>query len=501
MIKVMEVQMNLSKNDSELVIGIIKTAGTDIIQVIQNITDRLKYFGYTTEIIKVSDEILSEFSKNNFLVKDDENKEYRRISHYMDLGNEIRSKTGDYSILMKGVVSKMLLSRENLENPAPRKRIAYIIDSIKHPEEIKFMRKTYGVGLHLIGVTSIKNRRIEYLTKEKAMTRKQAENILERDSDESVEYGQHTKDAFQHSDYFINVTNNKDEIRSNVYRLVDLLFGAPFITPTFSEYAMFMAYASSLRSADLSRQIGSVIAKNQEIIASGVNDCPKFGGGLYQVECIDDEYKDAEDGRDYMIGYDSNKREQSKIISKILNSLNIENSDENVKIIKNSGIGDLTEYGRVVHSEMEALLMCARNNISCRNAEMYVTTFPCHNCAKHIIASGIEKVTYIEPYPKSKAFEFYKSEISEDPNDDGKKVCFVPFTGVGPQRFIDLFSTNSIYWYKKTRKDKKGEKIPWDKKSANLRNPMNVLNYIDSEMAAYNAYTELVKRYRDINDK
>ncbi len=489
--------MNIVKNDSELVIGIIKTVGTDITQVIQNITDRLKCFGYSVEVIKVSNEILSEFSERKFSSKDNE---YDRISHYMDSGNEIRSKTGDYSILMKGVVSKILLGRENRENPSPRKRIAYIIDSIKHPQEVSFMRKTYGVGFHLIGVTSIKSRRMEYLTEEKRIKPDKARLLLERDSDESVEYGQHTRDAFQNSDYFINVTNNTDEIRNNIYRLIDLLFGDPFNTPTFSEYAMFMAYASSLRSADLSRQIGSVIAKNQEIIASGVNDCPKFGGGLYQLEYKDNEYMDSKDGRDYMLEYDSNKKEQNKIIFKILDSFGIENNDKNVELIRNSGIGDLTEYGRVVHSEMEALLMCSRNNISCRDAEMYVTTFPCHNCAKHIIASGIKRVIYIEPYPKSKAFEFYKAEISEDPNDDGKKICFVPFTGVGPQRFIDLFSTSSIYWYKRIRKDKHGEKIPWDRESASLRNPMNVFNYIDSEVAAYNAYTELVKKYRDINN-
>jgi|LSQX01.2.fsa_nt_gb deoxycytidylate deaminase len=483
---------SLNKNDSELVIGIIKTAGTDISHVIQNIEDRLKCFEYKVKKIKVSSEILYEFSDSNDICAKNE---HDRISHYMDLGNKIRSTTGDYSVLMKGVVSKILLDRENIKSPSPRKRIAYIVDSIKHPDEVSFMRKTYGVGFHLIGVTSIRKRRIEYLTKEKGVSLEQAEAILERDSAEDLEYGQHTRDAFQNSDYFINVSNNTDEIRNNTYRLIDLLFGDPFNTPTFSEYAMFMAYASSLRSADLSRQIGSVIAKNGEIIASGVNDCPKFGGGLYWLEYSDSGYKDVIDGRDYMLGHDSNKAEQKKIISRILASLNIKETEEKVKLIKNAGIGDLTEYGRVVHSEMEALLMCSRNNISCRDAEMYVTTFPCHNCAKHIITAGIKKVIYIEPYPKSKAFEFYKEEISEDLNDNDK-VFFIPFTGVGPQRFIDLFSTSSIYWYKRIRKNKDGIKIPWDKSNASLRNPMNVLNYLDSEVAAFNAYTELVKKYK-----
>lgn len=85
------------------------------------------------------------------------------------------------------------------------------------------------------------------------------------------------------------------------------------------------------------------------------------------------------------------------------------------------------EYGRVVRAEMEALLMFARNNISCRGATLYATTFQCHNSAKHIIATGILKVTYIEPYPKNKALEFYKNEISDKECKD--KVQFV---GVGP---------------------------------------------------------------------
>ncbi|MCZ5321339.1 hypothetical protein O5699_00900 [Escherichia coli] len=60
-----------------------------------------------------------------------------------------------------------------------------------------------------------------------------------------------------------------------------MLFGNPFITPTFDEYAMYMAFSSALRSADLSRQVGAVLAKNYAIMSTGANDVPKSGGGLY----------------------------------------------------------------------------------------------------------------------------------------------------------------------------------------------------------------------------
>lgn len=114
-----------------------------------------------------------------------------------------------------------------------------------------------------------------------------------------------------------------------------------------------------------------------------------------------------------------------------------------------------------------------------------MTTFPCHNCAKHIIAAGVEKVVYIEPYPKSKAIEFYPEEISTDPGDFGKKLVFVPFSGVGPRRYIDLFAMTSSKWGKKKRKNDDGMVFEWKRENANLRNPMRPLTYLDYEKAAY----------------
>lgn len=65
------------------------------------------------------------------------------------------------------------------------------------------------------------------------------------------------------------------------------------------------------------------------------------------------------------------------------------------QILKESKIKKITEYGRVVHAEMDALLSCSRSNISTQGATLFVTTFPCHNCAKHIISAGIEKVVLL----------------------------------------------------------------------------------------------------------
>lgn len=67
-------------------------------------------------------------------------------------------------------------------------------------------------------------------------------------------------------------------------------------------------------------------------------------------------------------------------------------------------------------------------------------------------------------------------------------MLFLPFTGVGPHRFLDLFSMTSIRWYKRVRKDSEGKKLEWKRKEAELRNPMPLLSYPDLEKKIYNEF-------------
>jgi deoxycytidylate deaminase len=62
-------------------------------------------------------------------------------------------------------------------------------------------------------------------------------------------------------------------------------------------------------------------------------------------------------------------------------------------IYKETRIKDLIEYSRSVHAEMDAIVSLARiGGTGLQDATLYTTTFPCHNCARHIVASGIMKV-------------------------------------------------------------------------------------------------------------
>ena len=68
---------------------------------------------------------------------------------------------------------------------------------------------------------------------------------------------------------------------NTLQRFLDLIFSDPYKNPTFDEFAMFMAFNSSVRSSDLSRQVGAVLSRDNHILSVGCNDVPQFGGGLY----------------------------------------------------------------------------------------------------------------------------------------------------------------------------------------------------------------------------
>ncbi|MFD2579396.1 deaminase [Novosphingobium colocasiae] len=53
-------------------------------------------------------------------------------------------------------------------------------------------------------------------------------------------------------------------------------------------------------------------------------------------------------------------------------------------------------FSRSVHAEMEAIVSVARiGKGSTVESTLYTTTFPCHNCARHIVAAGITRVVFL----------------------------------------------------------------------------------------------------------
>jgi hypothetical protein len=109
---------------------------------------------------------------------------------------------------------------------------------------------------------------------------------------------------------------------------------------------------------------------------------------------------------------------------------------------------------------MSAICDAARKGIPLLRSTLYSTTFPCHLCAKHIIASGICRVVYLEPYPKSYARELHADSIQVEGIGAQDGVEFVPFIGISPYRYRDLFEKGRRKYGGVAQTWNRGEKRP-----------------------------------------
>ena len=51
-----------------------------------------------------------------------------------------------------------------------------------------------------------------------------------------------------------------------------------------------------------------------------------------------------------------------------------------------------------IHAEQNAIIDCAKRGVSCNDADIYITHYPCFNCVKFICAAGIKKIFYLNDY-------------------------------------------------------------------------------------------------------
>ena len=151
---------------------------------------------------------------------------------------------------------------------------------------------------------------------------------------------------------------------------------------------------------------------------------------------------------------------------------------------------EVGEYGRSVHAEMAGLMEAARRGVAVKGATLYTTTFPCHNCARHIVAAGVKRVVYVEPYPKSQAERLHSDSISVDPTAEEvpDHVVFRSFVGVAPRRYVDWFTME-----KGSRKGEDGRPGRWVNAQARLRSSIPPLAYIQEEKALFSPIDEQMR--------
>jgi len=316
-----------------------------------------------------------------------------------------------------------------------------------------------------------------------------AERLMERDEhDEEKEFGQHVRDAFTEGDVYVSMSP-PSELTDGISRYLRLFFGNPFMTPSRDEYAMFQAHAAALRSADLSRQVGAAVATvDGDVIAVGCNEVPKAFGGQYWA---DNDF----DRRDFELGYDSNAKSRDEAFGRAFERLREHLTadmgvDEFIASFQGTRLGNITEFGRPVHAEMAALLDAARRGASVNGHRLFTTTFPCHNCARHIVIAGLREVVYREPYEKSLAVKLHPDSIAVDPSDEvDDRVVFRRFVGVGPPRYFDLFT-------KVKRKDNAGNRVTWSEGEASPRLVTTETAYLTNEEDFLDEFREAIAKVK-----
>jgi cytidine deaminase len=333
-----------------------------------------------------------------------------------------------------------------------------------------------------------------------------AVELVRRDfAEEGRKQGQRLGKTFPLADYFVSL-EPKSDLDAHLLRLVRLTFGDPYISPTRDEQGMFYAQAAALRSLDLSRQVGAaIVTSNGDLLTTGCNEVPKFGGGLYWGE---DQFK----ARDFELGHDSNVRIKTEILEDVFSRPRrpsehedalAEDSNETQELVpwlseealkqtdrqlarqalfgkkpfmNASLLFDVIEFGRAVHAEAAAITDAARRGVSTTGSRLFCTTFPCHICARHIVAAGVRDVVFVEPYEKSRTAELYSDSVSVEPTEEvPSKANFKAFVGVAPRRYMEFFQLSG------DRKKKNGRVLDMDEIADKPKTKRIVLTYLSIE--------------------
>jgi len=433
-----------AKRTDELVFVLCGPIGTPLHKVADLLDEILtKEFKYDSKIIQLS----------KFIERHIENippKPFDRILALINKGNELR-KTYTPPILAELTVREIALRRaknkvKNTDTGSefnPPSRTCHIIDSVKNKSELDLLRSIYGDVLHCIGVYCSPNERWINL-EERKMSSSEIGTLIDRDSGEELSegQGQMVDKTFPQSDFFLKIDETGlIEAKTSLTRFIKIILGVDLFTPSIDENAMYMAATAACNSACLSRQVGAAITDPEgNLVSVGWNDVPKYLGGLYSTTSNLDHrcYR----WENFECHNDSEKEIiREEIIQELIEKKLIQQSDKStaIEVLKGSRVKDLLEFSRAVHAEMHAIISAGDlGRGSLKRHKLYCTTYPCHSCARHIVAAGITEVFFIQPYTKSLATRLHKDSITDSEEASGK-VRLIPFNGIAPNRYRSLF--------------------------------------------------------------
>ena len=148
----------------------------------------------------------------------------------------------------------------------------------------------------------------------------------------------------------------------------------------FIHYYMRVAEATAELSTARRLQVGAVIVRDNQILATGYNGTPAG----WDNNCEDKQYMDRDAG-----GW-----------------LSPEEIEEGWPLEDAMGRYRLRTKPVVLHAESNSLMKVARSTESSQGATLFCTHAPCLECAKLIYQSGIRQLFYRDGYRDSSGLDF-----------------------------------------------------------------------------------------------
>jgi hypothetical protein len=215
----------------ELFFALVGPVGTDLAAIASALKAELAIVGYDLEQIRVSSlmHALPKYeSLANLSVPEDE-----RITTYMNAGDQIRRDLQNGSALAALAVAEICRRRDARAGAALEPH-AFLLTSLKHPDEVELLRAIYGSALTIISVYEPEEtREVRLRTQIQQGNRRLGEDateaardIISRDQEDRNKdrLGQSVRKTFPLADFFLDASAN---LRGEVERLIHLLFQHP----------------------------------------------------------------------------------------------------------------------------------------------------------------------------------------------------------------------------------------------------------------------------------
>jgi dCMP deaminase len=261
----------------------------------------------------------------------------------VETGRDLRNKKG-----LDVLAREILKCLEDDKN--------YVVDSFRHPAEIKAFREQ--PGFYLVAVEADLATRFKRIKKRGRESDpgslEEFQALEDKEAESQKSEGQQLIACDRIADFRVNNNGALEELQDQVAELSRQVM-CDMARPDWDEYFMRLAKVAALRSNCVKRKVAAVIVRDKRVVSTGYNGTPRGTKNCYEGGCPR------------------------------CNSL--------------ADSGTQLDECLCSHGEENAITQAAYHGVSVKDGTLYTTFAPCLMCTKMIINAGIREVIYNSDYP------------------------------------------------------------------------------------------------------